>query len=177
MDLNSGRTGLPVTTPRSPKYDCVRVSVTAAKSTHLPSARLASPGIAFCSMMMRGYAPRIAALSIGKDAYPPTPITASGLYSRRICRALKTAATIRPRFRTCRAAPTPLMPPTGNVCKLNPSFGTILASIPCSAPTNNIEEAGSRRSISRATAMPGNRCPPVPPPAMITFMSPKSGPN
>src|SRR5439155_780586 len=63
----------------------------------------------------------------------------------------KNAAEVTARFRTCRTTPTPLMPPTGNVCKLNPSFGTILASIPCSAPTNNIEEAGSRRSISRAT--------------------------
>ena len=32
------------------------------------------------------------------------------------------------------------------------------------------------REISRATAIPGNKCPPVPPPAMITFINPNSGP-
>ena len=32
-----------------------------------------------------------------------------------------------------------------------------------------------RRWISRATAIPGNRCPPVPPPAMIARIVPRSG--
>src|SRR5436309_3330896 len=55
MDLNSGRTGLPVTTARPPKYDCVCGSDTAAKCTHRPKTRFARPGIAFCSMMTRGH--------------------------------------------------------------------------------------------------------------------------
>src|SRR5262245_14137477 len=83
-DLNSGRTGFPVTTARDPKYARVLGSVTAAKFTQRPRVRFASPGIEFCSMISRGYRPRIAAVMIGNDAYPPTPITASGLNSCRI---------------------------------------------------------------------------------------------
>src|SRR5262245_56418756 len=48
-------------------------------------------------------------------------------------------------------------------------------SIPCSAPTNKISYAVDCCYITLATAIPGNRCPPVPPPAMMTFINPRSG--
>src|SRR4029453_7409699 len=49
-------------------------------------------------------------------------------------------------------------------------LGRTLASMPCTVPTNNISVIESRCCSSRATASPGNRWPPVPPPAKITRM-------
>src|SRR5688500_940663 len=50
----------------------------------------------------------------------------------------------------------------------NPSCGTTRASMPADVPAN-VTFASASFCSSRATAMPGYRCPPVPPPAITTL--------
>ena len=52
---------------------------------------------------------------------------------------------------------------------LNPSPGRTFDSIPCLVPTNVISIVISFLLSAFASATPGNKCPPVPPPAITTF--------
>src|SRR5574341_1122436 len=63
----------------------------------------------------------------------------------------------------------PLSLPTAMKRTGSPSRGSTFASIPCSVPTNRTSLPPSLSS-SRAMAIPGYKCPPVPPPAIMTFM-------
>ncbi len=73
----------------------------------------------------------------------------------------------------------PLIPPLRMSSSAKPSRGTTRVSIPRAVPANTIRVSGRRASSSRATAMPGYRWPPVPPPAIMTrngsFISVVSG--
>ena len=71
----------PVTTALR-KYLSVSAKFTAAALTYLPTSRFASPGTAFGSYASVGTRNRIAAIIAGPEAYPPTPITTSGLKLR-----------------------------------------------------------------------------------------------
>ena len=54
------------------------------------------------------------------------------------------------------------------VSSAKPAAGTARASMPRAVPANVTIASGRRARISRAMASPGNRCPPVPPPAITT---------
>jgi hypothetical protein len=102
-------------------------------------------------------------------------MTTAGLKSLRIRLAPEIPFTVAIRLRNRAPQPTPLRLPAGRQRSGKPSCGTNLASIPCSAPTKRTSAVLSRRRISRATAIPGKRCPPVPPPAIIARILPRSG--
>src|SRR5207247_7667926 len=51
-----------------------------------------------------------------------------------------------------------------------PYLATVLASIPSRRPANRTAASGSFRDSACATAIAGNKCPPVPPPEINTRM-------
>src|SRR5262245_3528285 len=111
-----------------------------------------------------------AASIIGKEAYPPTPITAFGFNRPRIRIASKNprAAASTPASRADNDLPT--TPPLRTATSVNPPRSTIDFSSGSPRPANTIRAPGRRRIISSAIAIPGYRWPPVPPPA-ITYVS------
>src|SRR6185369_16781966 len=62
------------------------------------------------------------------------------------------------------------MPWTFSATSSKPAFGTAHDSMPRSAPKNTTSSATPLSRASSATANPGNKCPPVPPPAIATFI-------
>src|ERR1041384_2512971 len=67
--------------------------------------------------------------------------------------------------------PLPFKPFTGISSSGKPAAGTARTSMPCAVPMNKTSVIASRLLNSCATASPGKRCPPVPPPATITRTS------
>lgn len=59
----------------------------------------------------------------------------------------------------------------GNKTSLYPEPGTICDSIPEDVPTNITLVSGAISEIASARAIPGNICPAVPPPHIITFIN------
>src|SRR5579863_8681673 len=95
--------------------------------------------------------------------------TATGFHSRNraICPAV--SLTSRHKLKIRVATPRFLIPPTRIFSRRNPAAGTSRFSTPRSVPTNKTRYP--IRQTSRATAIAGITCPPVPPPA-ITKRSP-----
>src|SRR5262245_8358113 len=94
------------------------------------------------------------------------PRTARGLSRRTRSTALTRAAG---RVRRPRRVARTLWPLRGRTVSRTsgyPARGTSRDSRPRGVPTKTTRAAGSRRLSSSATAMPGNRWPPVPPAAM-----------
>jgi hypothetical protein len=77
----------------------------------------------------------------------------------------------RRRPRAAPNAPTVFKPLASINSSGQPSLGHTRASMPRAVPTNSTSAAASRAFTSSAIATPGNRCPPVPPPAMSSFTS------
>ncbi len=108
---NSSRTGTPVTSHLRNQRQ-VSSKCTAATSTRLATTRFANPGTTFGSNTTVGYPPSEAANIAGPDAYPPTPITTSGLNSRNSRRAASTASGSVNKVFTRVASETRLSAPT-----------------------------------------------------------------
>src|SRR5579864_3848232 len=68
--------------------------------------------------------------------------------------------------------PIPLRPAERINSSLRPASGTNRDSIPRCVPTKITSLVSSRLSHSRATAIAGITCPPVPPPAISNFKPP-----
>ena len=140
--------------------------------TNLERILLASPGTQFCSQTAVGMQLIEAQSRVGPDAYPPTPITTSGLKSLSILRELSIAPSIEITAITFWEKLFPTIPLDFMNSTLYPFFGRILFSIPCSVPTNMTSFPLFLSSISSAIDIAGNTCPPVPPPAIITLIIP-----
>src|SRR5690242_20068874 len=67
--------------------------------------------------------------------------------------------------------PLPFRPPTRNVSSGRPACGTSFISIPRFVPTNTTSLSLPRDIHSRAIASAGKTCPPVPPPAIKSFIT------
>src|SRR5512135_795681 len=76
-----------------------------------------------------------------------------------------------PRARIFWKAPLPFRLTSSMVRRAYPSFSTRLPSSPRRLPTKRISFRGSRSLNVSARARAGNRCPPVPPPAINIFIS------
>src|SRR5262245_14237233 len=69
------------------------------------------------------------------------------------------------------APPLPFRPATRSVSRGRPACGTSFISSPRWVPTSTTSLSFPRESHSRATAIAGKTCPPVPPPAINNFMA------
>src|SRR3989441_11549113 len=75
------------------------------------------------------------------------------------------------RFFTRVAPPLPFRPPTRSVSSGSPACGTNFISIPRCVPTSTTSLSVPRDIHSLAIAIAGNTWPPVPPPAMSSFIA------
>src|ERR1700730_18194617 len=170
MVRNSGRTGQPVTTALAPQ---VRADISYPVATRLEmraSALLVNPGSALGSKITLGI-PRIQVVSnIGPAAYPPTPNAATGLCFLNTRAASSMAGASLKRFFSSVPPPLPFSPATRSVSSGSPACGTSFISIPRFVPTSTTSLSLPRDNHSRAIAMAGKTCPPVPPPAINSFM-------
>ena len=157
--------GVPVTctVQRRGRFAAVSSKATQTASAQRASHRLARPGNVFCSISTSLALPLAAARATGTLAYPPSPTT-SETASRRTKRR---AARYPARF--CARKPgkwRSLLDAArhGRARYSNPAAATWRRSKARPPPTNVIRARGIRRASRCATASPGKRCPPVPPP-------------
>ena len=145
-------------------------------ATHIFFARLASdlfvtPAYEFCSCIRHGMPMSAAALSVGAEAYPPTPTTTCGRNSFMIfftlC-LLRMKSIITPMFFGLHNGR--ISPRTGRPLISYPASGTRVISILPSAPMKSISASGCFALTAFAILMAGKICPPVPPPLIIIFM-------
>src|SRR5580704_15115443 len=135
----------------------------------LARARLVKPGSALGSKMTLGM-PRIHVASIiGPAAYPPTPNAATGLCLLRMRIASSRPGPRIARFFASVAPPFPLSPAARRVSSGSPAWGTSFISIPRCVPTSTTSLSLPLDNHSRAIAIAGKTCPPVPPPAIRSF--------
>ena len=114
----------------------------------------------------------IVAINRGRAlAYPPVPITNSGAKSLNSVLSFINETIIlkgRMRFFVKLSKLISLCNPLIGKRVCNRSFtGKTFASRPISDPTKCIFASGIRSFISSPIAIAGNKCPPVPPPAII----------
>src|SRR6202163_1348580 len=170
MVRNSGRTGQPVTTAFAPQ---VRADISYPVAIRLEMRAndlLVNPGSALGSKITLGI-PRIQVVSnIGPAAYPPTPNAATGLCFLNPRAASSMAGTSLKRFFSSVLPPLPFSPATRSVSSGSPACGTSFISIPRVVPTSTTSLSLPRDNHSRAIAIAGKTCPPVPPPAINSFM-------
>src|SRR5712691_4973911 len=121
--------------------------------------------------MTLGTRPSQVASSIGPAAYPPTPNAAMGLCFRSTRRASSIAGASMAKFLKSVAPPLPFNPATRSVSSGRPACGTSFISIPRSVPTSTTSLSLPLDSHSCAIASAGKTCPPVPPPAINSFIS------
>jgi len=109
-----------------------------------------------------------AAATTGPAEYPPTPRTRSGLKSFRSPAEAARLMGSSMKAHSCFSSPRFLRPCTAMAACLKPfSFKTDVSNgLP--VPIKRISLSAFLERISSATAIPGKRCPPVPPPAMTT---------
>ena len=162
-------TGLPATNPFPER--------TTASGRRSPPPRAPSARAADWSSPARRSAP---APSSGCGAAPRrAPPARSCSRRRRSRRRGRRRETMPPRVdeaerqraarRAARATiDLPFSPALRITSSSNPSRGTTRASRPRAVPQTSPARPAARRRISRATAIPGYRCPPVPPPAITT---------
>ncbi len=163
----SGRRGRPVSSARTEPGSRAREpsNVRAIAVAILASSRFARPGTAFCSCTTVGTRNDRAASTGAMLAYPPMPRTAdaprttgraaitdpratNGAVAERIEISRRNGAARRPWNR-------------------KPAAGTSDASWPSGAPMNSTDAPPARRRC--ATAIDGEMCPAVPPPAITTL--------
>src|ERR1700736_92521 len=174
MVRNSGRTGHPVTTAFAPQVRADISYPVAILVEMRASALLVNPGSALGSKITLGI-PRIQVVSnIGPAAYPPTPKAAMGLCFLNTRAASSMAGASLKRFFSSVLPPFPFSPATRSVSSGSPACGTSFISIPRFVPTNTTSLSLPRDNHSRAIAIAGKTCPPVPPPAIRSF-TPMSG--
>src|ERR1700681_708417 len=179
MVRNSGRTGQPVTTAFAPQ---VRADISYPVAIRLEMRAndlLVNPGSALGSKITLGI-PRIQVVSnIGPAAYPPTPNAATGLCFLNTRAASSMAGASLKRFFSSVPPPLPFNPATRSVSSGSPACGTSFISIPRVVPTSTTSLSVPRDNHSRAIAIAGKTCPPVPPPAINSFtpMSHKPTPH
>src|SRR6266478_460836 len=136
----------------------------------LASTRLVKPGSALGSKMTLGTPLSQVASIIGPAAYPPTPKAATGLCLRSTVNASARPGPSIARFLTSVPPPLPLSPATRSVSSGSPACGTSFISIPRCVPTSTTSRSVPRDIHSRAMASAGKTWPPVPPPAISSFM-------
>src|SRR5262245_27518204 len=107
-------------------------------------------------------------MTTGPELYPPTPITMDGRRREIVRQASSALAGRSPMPRARAAKDFPFSPALRIVSRANPSRGMTRDSIPAAVPTNATCAPGTLATTSRATAIPGYRWPPVPPPAIRT---------
>src|ERR1700693_5248979 len=138
---------------------------------------LVNPGSALGSKMTLGI-PRIQVVSnIGPAAYPPTPKATMGLCFLNTRPASSMAGASLKRFFSSVPPPFPFSPATRSVSSGSPACGTSFISIPRVVPTSTTSRSLPRDNHSRAIAIAGKTCPPVPPPAIKSFMPISSKPT
>src|SRR5215470_7180436 len=167
---NSARTGLPVTTPLPPSPRAVTAYPVAIRLERRASTLLVNPGSAFGSKITLGMPRSQVASIIGPAAYPPTPKAATGRCLRTIEKASIVPGPSIKKFFTSVRPPLPLSPAARRVSSGSPAWGTSFISMPRCVPTSTTSLSLPRESHSRAIAMAGNTWPPVPPPAISSFM-------
>src|SRR6202171_3734132 len=115
--------------------------------------------------------PRIrAAATAGAITEPPIPSTTSGRKRSTIRRPARSEAGTRygrARFFHTASRSSPRML---TVARSKPEAGTSRSSGPPVRPTRSSAPSGSSARNARATASAGNRCPPVPPPAINSLI-------
>src|SRR5467141_2674412 len=94
-----------------------------------------------------------------------------GLCFRSTRRASRIAGTSIARFFKSVAPPLPFNPATRSVSNGSPACGTSFISIPRCVPTSTTSLSVPLESHSCAIASAGKTCPPVPPPAISSFIS------
>ena len=162
---NSGRTGLPATNAFPPNVARLSSCVTAAALTSDASSRLVSPGTAFCSInnvgILRSAASADWARAVSTDADHDRRTA-----SRQHAPGVESAGRQQPSPRASDGSdlPGPALRITSSV---KPSRGTTRLDAGGRADKRHLCVRHARRS-ALATAMPGYRCPPVPPPAINT---------
>src|SRR6202140_3949857 len=179
MVRNSGRTGHPVTTAFAPQVRADISYPVAMRVEMRASDLLVNPGSALGSKITLGI-PRIQVVSnIGPAAYPPTPKAAIGLCFLNTREASNMAGASMNRFLSSVLPPLPFNPATRSVSSGSPACGTSFISIPRVVPTSATSLSVPRDNHSRAIAIGGKTCPPVPPPAINSFtpMSHKPTPH
>ena len=139
------------------------------RSTKFARIRFVTPGMAFCSAMAVLIPRKWAVRTAGPEAYPPTPRTTWGENFFIILNACIILFGIFSAAWREFPQERPLMPSTSSVARGYPSSGRTRFSSPRSVPTKSTSWRRSRFIKASATATPGKRCPPVPPPAMIIF--------
>src|SRR3984957_2957564 len=133
------------------------------------STLLVNPGSALGSKITFGM-PRIHVASIiGPAAYPPTPNAATGWCLLRMRIASSKPGPRIARFFASVTPPLPLSPPARSVSSGSPACGTSFTSIPRWVPTSTTSLSLPLDNHSRAIAIAGKTCPPVPPPAIKSF--------
>src|SRR5580704_3218622 len=133
------------------------------------STLLVNPGSALGSKITFGM-PRIHVASIiGPAAYPPTPNAATGWCLLRMRIASSKPGPRIARFFASVTPPLPLSPPARSVSSGSPAWGTSFISIPRWVPTSTTSLSLPLDNHSRAIAIAGKTCPPVPPPAIKSF--------
>src|SRR5882757_8220397 len=133
------------------------------------STRLVKPGSALGSKITLGMARIHVASIIGPAAYPPTPNAATGLCLLRMRIASSRPGPRIARFFASVAPPLPLSPAARSVSSGSPAWGTSFISIPRCVPTSTTSLSLPLDNHSRAIAIAGKTCPPVPPPAIKSF--------
>src|ERR1700688_775900 len=166
---NSGRTGQPVTTAFVPQVRADISYPVAIRVEIRASVLLVNPGSALGAKITLGI-PRIQVVSnIGPAAYPPTPNAAIGLCFLNTREASSMAGASLKRFFSSVLPPLPFSPATRSVSSGSPAGGTSFISIPRVVPTSTTSLSLPRDNHSRAIAIAGKTCPPVPPPAINSF--------
>src|SRR5215211_2645243 len=138
-------------------------NVTSVSVVKRLARRFTRPGTEFCSCRKVGTPRVLAASTAGALAYPPTPRTARG-FIRCIMRVQRMVAFRERRAALALARGFPARPARGRACRVKPSLGTRIFSIPVSDPTNSTTAPLFLNSA--ATHSAGIACPPVPPPAI-----------
>ena len=133
-------TGLPKTFTSLLKNFFEPSNATITLSTILDNTLFARPGKRFCSNITVGNLSITAADIMGTDAYPPTPMTTSGLNLISMENDLINPLTIFTPEIIFAKRSLFINPPDGIVSNLYPCFGNILVSIPFSVPTNNTSD-------------------------------------
>src|SRR3990172_225462 len=109
-----------------------------------------------------------AASDTGTEAYPPTPNTRPGRLRRNTRKETKSPPIILATPVSPPPPPPPTLPEETKSTPI-PRDGTAFASSPPSVPTKETDPPGERARNASASAIPGNTCPPVPPPAINRF--------
>src|SRR5579863_3608492 len=135
----------------------------------LASTLFVNPGSALGSKITLGMPRTHVASIIGPAAYPPTPNAATGLCFLRMRIASSNPGPRIARFFASVAPPLPFNPPARSVSSGSPAWGTSFISIPRCVPTSTTSLSLPLDNHSRAIAIAGKTCPPVPPPAIKSF--------